>query len=996
MMAEIDPVALQKTLDSGNPKNCLKFFHGMSEKARREYFRIVKPFWNKIRKNQFIEDPPSTFKWNPRASVAETAYFATASGAEIKNAKRSGYPEMELAFAILADRKPDWIDEWVESLLKESFYWNHWHLIRRLIAAGLAKKPDSPRYYLGMISAINGRMNKVPLVKALQEAPDLLKEDIWKLFEYDGDGENSLANTERFDQSWISAFLILVDQGKLPRHRLLEASIDALERDFNHYRAKWYFELFDRLEPTDAELKKFGDRILGLLGASAPNVASWALARVQALATSGEFTSPTMCHSMEPILRARAKGTVLTALKLLERQATTFPNDAPLISIAVAKTLAHESPDVQRAAVRLLDLISSPEDRNLRSIVEKRQPQLAASVRSSVSKWLSKTTAMAVDTVSDGQPSQQRTTREKLPAISSVLETLYSIDVLKKNRSDGVFAIPAAVFDGTDIPRLALVQRMTPIEDIEELIDVCARVIEDGSLVDDAERCIDAFARLCDAKNDGTEAMCAPLLKRTRKLLQKGSCPFCGVDPANDLMGLFYAFCTGNVIEPTLKSDRLHFELEGDPMEEYSINTKKPIGFLSAHCLAVAKRIATRNAFQLLSTPTHQGGWIDPRDLAKRVNAWNGTDPDMHDVILAMLRLAPENRDDALKSLSKNPSEWHNAIRHALGADKVVIGKAGALWAAAARARSPWQVDPQVQKKHPSMGPDTGEMAEVTIQFKCRKSGPYTFYESSFSVQPEIPKNVDPLLVTVQMHSSRALGRDYFFEMGGFAGRTNGAVRWTATIWPLARESFFAASADNCFDNLDWSEAQWQNRTMLECLLDAGTPLRYAGNLFLVGMLAAKEPGESGLATDIAIHAIESGRLGSNNLGAALSILLQSGLIKPGRWQKTLAEVARSSPVHAAVVQIALQQCFSDPLKSMQKDSAKLLELLFELSSELGVPVTSEPCQKWLASGAATGKSSKLAKGLLALSTLPNANESIQRILEQSIAQRTKAANRMQ
>ena len=127
--------------------------------------------------------------------------------------------------------------------------------------------------------------------------------------------------------------------------------------------------------------------------------------------------------------------------------------------------------------------------------------------------------------------------------------------------------------------------------------------------------------------------------------------------------------------------------------------------------------------------------------------------------------------------------------------------------------------------------------------------------------------------------------------MGGFAGRTNGAVRWTATIWPLGRESYFTSSADRCFANIDWWEAQWQNRTMMEPLLDSGTPLRYAGSLFLAGMLAAKEPGESGLATDIAIRAIEDGRVGSDNLGEALTLLLPSGVIKPGRWQKTLAEV---------------------------------------------------------------------------------------------------------
>ncbi len=220
------------------------------------------------------------------------------------------------------------MDDWVEYLLGESYYWNNWRLIRQLIIAGLATKPTNPRYFLGMIGGLNNRFSKVNLVDDLVKDADLLKEDFWKLFEYDGDGENSLANTERFDRSWIAALLQLMKQGKLSRARLLESCVDALERDFNHYRAKWFFEFFDRIEPTDKELQKLSGRLLGLLCVSAPNVAVWALNRVEAIATKRPYASMDLCHGVEPILRARAKGTVLAALQLLERQAAKCPKSA--------------------------------------------------------------------------------------------------------------------------------------------------------------------------------------------------------------------------------------------------------------------------------------------------------------------------------------------------------------------------------------------------------------------------------------------------------------------------------------------------------------------------------------------------------------------------------------------------------------------------------------------------------------------------------------------
>lgn len=120
--------------------------------------------------------------------------------------------------------------------------------------------------------------------------------------------------------------------------------------------------------------------------------------------------------------------------------------------------------------------------------------------------------------------------------------------------------------------------------------------------------------------------------------------------------------------------------------------------------------------------------------------------------------------------------------------------------------------------------------------------------------------------------------------------------------------------------------------------------------------------------------------------------MLSSGLIKPGRWQKTLSEVARASQVHAAVIQLALQACFSGSAKEQPKDSSRLLELLYELSLEFEVPVTNELCKAWLASGEMTGKSAKLAKSLLALSESSESKVAIQALLEQAIFQRILAA----
>ncbi len=170
-MNDEDKQKLEKLLNSGDEQGCLNFFRGMPEKERRQYFPIVKSFWSRVRKTRFIEDPPGTFYGNPLIGVAIVAYFSVATGAEIIKAKRSGYPDVDQVMEILTDRRPEWVGDWVESILGESSYWLHWRLIRRLIGAGLVAKPTNPRYFLGMITAINSRHSPSTIADQLEGAP---------------------------------------------------------------------------------------------------------------------------------------------------------------------------------------------------------------------------------------------------------------------------------------------------------------------------------------------------------------------------------------------------------------------------------------------------------------------------------------------------------------------------------------------------------------------------------------------------------------------------------------------------------------------------------------------------------------------------------------------------------------------------------------------------------------------------------------------------------
>ncbi|HND51156.1 MAG TPA: DUF6493 family protein, partial [Pirellulaceae bacterium] len=514
------------------------------------------------------------------------------------------------------------------------------------------------------------------------------------------------------------------------------------------------------------------------------------------------------------------------------------------------------------------------------------------------------------------------------------------------------------------VARLTPFERLTPIEEFDELIEVCSRVIEDETLVDDAERCFDALSRLCASKPDDFERRIAPLLKRVRKLLSTSAPPFVGIGPWDDLCGLILAFATGIVVRPKRKGRNVVLPELGDDVECFAANLSKGLGFLSRRSQAIAERLATGKATPLLSAPTHSGGWIEASELVRRANGWQGDPPDVTDVVLALLRLAPDGRESALKKLKASDAEWRRAVHYALGGDEKKVGETAALWVAAARARAPWANDERVEAAFPGLGPDAGLAADYSYRFKIDR---FKFARLTLNSNPPAPKEVDRLLPTVILHSQRGQGGDFTFELGGAGGKTVGAVRWSATIWPVARESYFAAGWEDLADNIDWSEANWQFRAYLEPLLDPGTPLRKMGLVTLVTCLAAKEPGEQGLAVDVAIRAISDGRLGSDNLGRALAELLSTGLIKPGRWQKSLSDVARTSNLHAAVVLLGLQHGLRGDLEKLPKDVGKLLELAVELCHQLTLPVVDEDCRTWLRQFGKAGKVGLLATSLLAI-----------------------------
>jgi Family of unknown function (DUF6493) len=289
-----------------------------------------------------------------------------------------------------------------------------------------------------------------------------------------------------------------------------------------------------------------------------------------------------------------------------------------------------------------------------------------------------------------------------------------------------------------------------------------------------------------------------------------------------------------------------------------------------------------------------------------------------------------------------------------------------ALWVAAVRTRTPFADSRDLERKHPGLGPDAGVVAKYKPRIEREVHGQYQFWHIRIDIEPPVPFEVAPELATVLIHPFAAeKGWERYHIPYG-----KEAMRWVRTVWPMQHESWFAGTVPGFADNLDWWEARWDHRTFLEPLLDPDVPLEPMALLMLALGLAAKEPGESGLATDALIAAIDDGRLDANNLGETLAFL--APMTKCARLARTLGQAARISPLHMQVIVQVVQRALRGDPTHAPRDLQTLLEFLKESVTELGEAIRDAEARRYLEKLKTSGKTARLIRELLALEERPD------------------------
>ena len=906
---------LLELIQSKSPEACLRFFSGMPQEERRKFAKFAQRTLKDTEKkwrDSWGKEPVLEKPLFEQIDNARVCVLATATLGELKKHGWRILPTGVFAFEVVRELKPDWINDWVQFLSESEP--RTYHIIRLIYQAGLCDKPTGDGYILGMIEGLaQWRIapaalwdKDTPLAERIRRSPDIRDEDVWRLFEVEGGGDLSLATFDKYvggkkTGGWTGTLVELADDGTLSRDRLLDESLHTLERDFAQFRAGWFSRFHEALEPTLDERIARRDRYLGLLASSIPPTVSFALKAISALDKADELSAPELLGAIEPVLQARAKGTVSTGLRLIANAAKRDPSMSASACQLAAGALIHEAADVQKKALDLIDKLGGSGDPDVIAALTDYRDGVAPSLRARFNELIGDTGLLA-------------------------------------DSNDGDQSLPADE-----------IAKVEPIRSFEEMDRELRRVLEDPSQPLEIERALDGLARFGAAQPEDFEKLTGPLRKRAANIAERYP------DDVLQLLlaRLAYAFAAN---EPLIVSF---------PHQVANVQMGPFFGRRGHEAQSIADVFARRNIeiislirhgyqLPLVSAPTDSRGFVAAESLLQRYAEYRtaGIEPGPTDVALALMRLAPDGRHETLDGLAPE-DEFERAVAYALGAD-IPPGKEDWLWVAAAAARLPYDDQATIAKKHGKGLPDAGTRASYFIDFQRTENFAYL----TLSVKPTIGRDVPPTYLAPMFHIASASTKT-----GSVCGYHVNMIRWSSTVWPLNSEPFFSQGVF-VFDH-GQRLANSPYAGFIEPMLQSHVVVGEMGSALLALGLASTDPAVKGVALEAAISSIEQERVDLDSAQEVFATMIPAGDVPVGRWTKSLTEVSGISAKHARFVRDLIAGSLRHDAANPPRDIGGLVELLYELSMGLDSPLEDVEALNYLQAVTGGGKLKRFAGKLL-------------------------------
>lgn len=554
---------------------------------------------------------------------------------------------------------PDWFDEWVGDMAEKGTLpgdLDYWQMLDLHSRGLLTLTPTLVVNRLPM--AIYGA-HRLYEPARLFNFPITLSEHFWYLFEYPSNINftDSFTNSKKngdTEPNWKGFIQQHTADGAINRMRVLEECLKAVNRNFNKLQVGWFVDLLTLLKPEKAELKQLQPFLLQALNSPQTKAVNTALGYLKALATEKDFNHQALLHHLPQVMATDKKNIITTTIQILEKAGKMHPEIKQQASLELCAAFLSKDEDLQAKAAKLILQWADKNDAAFKEQLTQYSSSMLASTRNTLKDLMEEGhTDIAVE--------EQEVT-EQLPLIGThnriVTEDLifFASQAFENNATWHFDLLPAMLLAAQDTVTTDTLWQLEP-----------------------------AFQRA------------ATVLKR----------PPGNIGQLDITLAVFFLnygkWMADNDVAYTVKLNEVkqaqHWWRTRHEMPELehwkTSRTESAVYAPHRKLLILAlKKIREKDPLPLLSTLTHEPGWIDPVVLVQRLALYQsaGVLPDMLDLQVAIARCALQDTAAALALVQQWPAgEYQQLLSFLLNATAMPQGPftMEAAWMQAGLTKAP-------------------------------------------------------------------------------------------------------------------------------------------------------------------------------------------------------------------------------------------------------------------------------------------------------------------
>jgi len=477
----------------------------------------------------------------------------------------------------------------------------------------------------------------------LLNRPVTLQEHCWYLFAY----ETNLHNCDRFflfnelppkgKTRWQAVFIQLAAEGKIDRQRLLKESLLAGNRNFNKVLSGWFIQLFTELQPTTGELLALQKELISVLSAPHSKPVNAALDAIKKIQSQTAFNSGPFLDAAPALLASDTKAIVQTTLSILESISQQQPQHAANIGLLACGAFIHADDGLQEKAARLITAVTAPGDPSLQEALQPYTITLLTSARKLLAGY---TGASASDSAAAINAENERTANKELvpiPAVASIDDLIFlASQAFENNQPWHISVFPAELINWQQKIQPADWQKFEPALQRALKTKPATFTAKQGDL--DyllALFFIQACAHWVSLYPQQTKALRKQLEKFNQQKQQQTPSSTATYTPSS-----------------------FHAQIES----HYVLAPCGPYQYLLDCAL---QKLQQQDTLPLLSTPTHEPGWLNALTLTERLVQYQESETPPHemDLQVALSRCYLPNTGPAIELAEKKlRGEYRNLL----------------------------------------------------------------------------------------------------------------------------------------------------------------------------------------------------------------------------------------------------------------------------------------------------------------------------------------------